>query len=93
VHGRVEVSVVGDVNRDRRALRDHQRRAGEGAVVSEHAHRRIADPLLDWRNLELELVAVRQFDQLRRASFGQPFGLARELDCLGRPLGAQVVHG
>ena len=82
VHGRVEVAVVGHVDGDRRALRDPQRRAGDRAVVGEHPHRRVADPLLDRHDLELELVAVGELDQLGLARVRQALGLARELDRL-----------
>jgi hypothetical protein len=69
-------------NRDRRALRDLQRRTGHRAVVGQHPHRRVADPLLDRHDLELELVAVGELDDLGRPRIRKPLGLARELDRL-----------
>jgi hypothetical protein len=53
------------VHRDRRTLVDLERRAGDGPVVSQHAHGGIADPLPDRDDLELELVAVGQLDAPR----------------------------
>ena len=93
VHGRVEVSVVGHVDGDHRALRDLQSRAGDGAVVGEHAHGGIANPLLDGHDLELEFVAIGELDQLRPACLGQPLRLARELDRLCVAFRARIVHG
>ena len=92
VDGRVEVAVVGDVHGDRRALRDLQRRAGDGAVVGQHPHGRVADPLLDRDDLELELVAVGELDQLGLAGLRQALGLARELDRLAVVFVARLVH-
>jgi hypothetical protein len=73
VHSRVDVAPVGDVDGDRGALRDLQRRAGNGAVVGEHPHSCVADLLLDRDDLEPELVAVGELDQL---------GFACLLECL-----------
>ena len=64
--------MVRHVDGDRRALRDLERRAGDRAVVGQHPHRRVADPLLDRHDLELELVAVGELDELCLPSLGQP---------------------
>ena len=92
VHGRCEIAVVRDVDGDRRALRHPERGAGYGAVVREHAHGRIADPLLDGDDLELVLVAVRKLDQLGRTCLGQALDLARELRYVSVMVRASIVH-
>ena len=76
---------------DRRALRDLQRRAGDRAAVGEHPHGRIADPLLDRRDLELELVAVGKLDELGLARVGQAFGVARQFGDVALVVGAVFV--
>jgi hypothetical protein len=70
VHGRLEVSPVGDVDGDRRSLPQLQRRAGNRSVVGQHPHRRVADPFLDGDDLERELVAVGELDELGAACVG-----------------------
>ena len=67
---------------DRRALGNLERRARNRAVVGQHPHGRVADPLLDRDDLELELIAVGELDQLGLAGLRQTLGLARELDRL-----------
>jgi len=76
VDGRVEVTAVGDMHGYGRSLRNLQRRARDGAVVREHPDRGSADSLLHGDDLQLELVAVSQFDQPGPPRLGQTGGLA-----------------
>jgi hypothetical protein len=92
VHRRLEVAVVRDVDGERRPLRNLQRRPGDGAVVGEHPHGRIADLLLHGDDLELELVAVAELDELGPARLGQSFGLAGQRGDVLVVMGAGLVH-
>ena len=67
VDGGVYVALVLDVNDDLRPLLHLQDRPGDRSVVGQHPHGRVADPLGVRRDVQGELVAVRQLDQLRRA--------------------------
>ena len=64
VDGRVHVALVLDVHRDLGALLDPEDRAGNRAVVGEHAHRVVAYALRDRANPKIELVTVLQLDVL-----------------------------
>ena len=88
VNGGLEVAVVGDAHRRRRALGDLERRPRHRTVVRQHPHRRVADPLLDRDDLELELVPVGKLDQLGLAGLRKALGVARELDCRAVAFGA-----
>ena len=92
VHRRLEIAAVGDVDGDRRTLRHLQCRPGNGAVVGEHAHGRIADLLLHGHDLERELLAVFQRDQLRRACVGQTLGVAWQFGDVSVVMRAVVVY-
>jgi hypothetical protein len=91
VHGRFEIALVGDVDGDRRVLRHLERRSGHRAVVGEHPHRRIADPLLDRDDLELVRVAVSELDQLRLVRVRQTLDPARKFGDLALVMGAWGV--
>ena len=91
VHGRIHVAAIRDVHCDRRVLRGLQGWAWNRAVVGEHAHGGIADLLLDRCDLELELVSVRELDDLRPSGVGQSFGRARQLGGVRVPFGAVMV--
>jgi hypothetical protein len=58
VHGRLQVTLVDDVDLDLRSLRHPQRGARDRAVVGQHPHRRVAQLLGDRRDLQIERVAV-----------------------------------
>ena len=64
MHGRLEVAVVRDVDDELGALAHAQRRAGNRAVVREHAHRRVPDPLRDRADPQVDRVAVAEVDHL-----------------------------
>jgi hypothetical protein len=93
VHGRIEVAAVRDMHRDRRVLGHFQGRAGDGAVVGEHANGGVPD-LLPYRDdLQIELVTVGELDDLGAARVRKPLGRARKLNDVGAPVCAVVVHG
>ena len=92
VHGRVEVAAVRDVDGDGRASRDLERRAGNRAVVRQHPHDGVPDPLAHRRDLELELVTVAQGHDLRAAGLRKAGRLCRESTPHVRPAGALVLH-
>ena len=71
VDGRLEVALVDDVHDELRALAHAQRRAGDGAVVGDHPHGVVADPLRDRRDPELEGVAVGELHHLGRRRLRQ----------------------
>jgi hypothetical protein len=64
VNGGVEVAVVDHVHDDLRTLLHTQGRPGDRAVVRQHPHGRVADPLRDRADVKLELVAVVELDDL-----------------------------
>ena len=78
VHGRLEVALVDDVDDELRALAHAQRRAGDRAVVGDHAHGVVADPLRDRRDPQLERVAVGELHDLGRRRLRKPGGVGRE---------------
>ena len=78
VDGRLEVALVDDVHDELRALRHAQRRAGDGAVVGDHAHGVVADPLRDRRDPQLERVAVGELHDLGRRRLREAGGVGRE---------------
>ena len=92
VHGRIDVPAVGDVDDDRRALGHLEGRPRNRSVVGEHAHGRIPDLLLDRRDLELELVAIGEFNDLGAADVGQSLRRAWHFDGVRVPVGMVVVH-
>ena len=79
VHGRLQVAVVGDVHDELGAFAHAQRRARDRAVVGEHAHGRVPDPLGDRADPQLDRVAVGEVDHLCRDRLGQTVGRGREL--------------
>jgi hypothetical protein len=79
VDGRLEVALVDGIHEDLRALRHLQRGAGDRSVVGEHANGRISDLLGDGRDPELELVAVRELDQLGSDDPGSAGGFSGEI--------------
>ena len=81
VHRRLEIALVDDVDLDLRALRHAQRRAGDRAVVGQHAHVRVADALGDRRDPQLECPARRDVDDLGRAALRQPGRVLGEVVC------------
>ncbi len=79
VDGRLQIALVLDVDDDLGALAHLQRRPGDRAVVGEHSHRGVADPLGDRRDRQVEPVTVAQLDHLRGACLGEAGGVGREL--------------
>ena len=92
VHRRLEVAAVGDVDGDRRALRHLQGRSGNRAVVGEHAYGGVTDLLLDGEDLEPELLAVSELDELRLSRLGQAVGVARQFGDASVVMRTVVVH-
>ena len=78
VDGRFEVALVDDVHDELRALGHAQRRPGDGAVVGDHPHGVVADPLGDRRDPELERVAVGEVHHLGRRRLREAGGVGRE---------------
>ena len=76
VHGRLVIAFVRDVDDDLRVLLHLERRAGDRAVVGEHAHGVLADPFRDGLDPKVELVPVLEVDDLGTRSFGQTGGLS-----------------
>jgi hypothetical protein len=72
VHGGVQVPLVDDVDDDLAALLDLEGGAGDGAVVAQHSHPGVAQPLGHRRKVQVEGVAVGQLQQLGPASLGEP---------------------
>ena len=79
VDGRLEVAFVDDVHDEFGALADAQHRAGDRAVVGDHANGVFAEPLRDRRDPQIERVAVGELDDLGRRRLGQARSLGREL--------------
>ena len=79
VDRRFRVALVLDVDDDLGALAHLERRTGDRAVVGEHPHRGVADPLGDRRDLQVEPVTVAQLDHLRGACRRESGGVGREL--------------
>ena len=75
VHGRLQVTLVGDVDDHLRALLDLEGRAGDGAVVAQHPHRGVPEPLGYRADPQVEGVSVGQLKQLRPGGLGQPGGI------------------
>ena len=78
VHGGVQVAVVGHVDDHLRALPHLQGRAGDGAVVAQHPHRGVPEPLGYRADPQVQVVAVGQLEQLWAGRLGQPGGVCRE---------------
>ena len=91
VDGRLHVALVLDVDQQLRPLGNPQRRAGDGAVVGEHPHRRVADALGHRRDAQREAVAVGELDGRGGGRCRQAGRLARELVCRsGHPVSSLV---
>jgi hypothetical protein len=84
----VHVPLVLDVDDDLRALPDLQDRSGDRPVVGQHPDRRVTQSLGDRSDPQIEMLTVRQLDQLGRARLGQPRRVSREAI---RRLGIGVV--
>jgi hypothetical protein len=82
----LEVPVVDDVHDELGAFADAQRRAGNRAVVREHAHRRVSDPLRDGPDPKVEGRARDELDDVRADGLGQIAGLGR------KPLSGVLVY-
>ena len=94
VHRRLEVRLVADVDDHLGALAHLQRRAGDRPVVGEHAHRGVAEALRHGRDPQVELVPVREFDDLRGDRLREAGNVAREvLGGLGGDVVSVVLHG
>ena len=78
VHGGFVVAVVADPHRHLRALCHAQGRAGDGAVVGEHAHAGIAELVDDGGDAQVVGVAVAEFDDGARAAGGEAVDGGRE---------------
>ena len=86
VHGRLEVSVVRDVDSRRRPLRELQRRTRDRPVVGQHPHGRVADDLAHRGDLEADLVAVCELHELGSRRFRKAVGGVRKSTRLRSPL-------
>jgi len=64
VDRRFHIALVLDVDDDLGALAHLQRRTRDRAVVGEHPHLCVANPLRDRRDSQIELVAIAQLDNL-----------------------------
>ena len=60
------------------ALVDVQHRAGDGAVVGEHAQHVAAEMLGDGRDAEVDVIAVAEPERARGHDLRQTFGVARK---------------
>jgi hypothetical protein len=78
VDGRLQVAVIGDVHDELGSFANAQRRAGNRAVVGEHADGRVPDLLGDRADPQLDGVAVGEVDHLRRGRVRQAGGRGRE---------------
>ena len=74
----VHVALVLDVDDDLRALLHLQGRSGNRPVVGQHPDRRVAQSLGDRSDPQIEMLTVRQLDQLGRARLGKPRRVGRE---------------
>ena len=79
VDRRFDITLVLDVDDDLGAFAHLERRTGDRAVVGEHPHRVLADPLRDRRDRQVEPVTVAQLDHLSGACLGKSGGVRREL--------------
>ena len=88
VHRLLQVAVVDDVDLDLRALADLQRRPGNRAVVGQHPHGGVAEPLAHRRDPQLKALTLGQLDKLGRSGGRQAAGVAWELvgGCAHLPL-------
>ena len=68
----LHVALVLGVDHDLRSLLHLQGRTGDGAVVAQHPHGRVAEPLGNRRDPQVELGTVGQLDDLGRCRLGQP---------------------
>ena len=78
VHGRVQITLVGDVDDHLGPLLHLQRRARDGAVVAQHPHGGLAQRFRHWADPQVEGVVVVQLQQLRPGCLGQPGGVGRK---------------
>jgi hypothetical protein len=78
VDGRLEIALVDDVHDELRALAHAQRRARDRAVVGDHPHGVIAEPLRDRRDPQLERLPVGEVDHLRRRRLRKAGAVGRE---------------
>ena len=78
MHGRFGVGVVADVDGDLGSLRDAQGRAGDRAVVGEHADPVVAELLDDGRDAQVEGVAVVELDDRGSGGVVEAGGVGRE---------------
>jgi hypothetical protein len=78
VHGRVQVTLIRDMDNDLGALSDLEGGTGDGAVVAQHADGAVAEPFGDGPDVEVQGAAVGQLQQCRPSGLGQPGGIGRE---------------
>jgi hypothetical protein len=78
VHRCFQVALVGDPYDDLRNLPDFDDRAGDGPVVAQHPHGRLAQPLGDWRDPQVQHVPIGQFTQHRTGRLGKSVDVGRE---------------
>jgi hypothetical protein len=71
VHRGVQITIVGDVDDDLRILPNLERGSGDGAVVAQHPHRGVPQPLGDRADAKIQLVAVGELDQRRPGGLRQ----------------------
>ncbi len=81
VHRLLQVALVDDVDLDLRALADLQRRPGNRAVVGQHPHRGVAEPLAHRRDPQPKALTPSQLYELSRRGGRQAAGVAWELIC------------
>ena len=79
VDGGLHVALVLDIDDDLRALPHLEDRSGDRIVVGEHPHGVVAEALRDRSDTEVELVAVRELDPLRRLRLGQTLDVGGEM--------------
>ncbi len=93
VHGGVEIGLIDHVDDELGALADAQRRAGNRAVVRQHADGRVADTFADGRDAQLDLVSMAEVDHLRADGLDEAGRVGREM-VAGRDVSLVVLlHG
>ena len=96
VDGGVEIPFVGDVDDDFAALLDFGCGTGDGAVIAQHPHGGVAEPLGHRADPQMQRVTVSQFQQRRLAGLWQPGRIGREHPSRRGYIGSMVsmvLHG
>jgi hypothetical protein len=90
VHGRLDITVVGDLHADLRPLIHVQGRAGDGPVVGQHPQLSAVEVLADRADAQVEPVSLAQPDDARAGNLLESRSLGGEQ--VVKVIGWRTVH-